>query len=74
MSSFSGSASGSRFGCPNCGGGLAYDISSGQMKCDRCGELTPLEKLPAEEETETLEVTEFHCPQCGAAVYPRIPR
>ena len=64
----SGAAS-RRFGCPNCGGGLAYDISSGQMKCDRCGELTPLEKLPAEEETETLEVTEFHCPQCGAAVY-----
>ena len=42
----SGAAS-RRFGCPNCGGGLAYDISSGQMKCDRCGELTSLEKLPA---------------------------
>lgn len=58
-----------RFGCPACGGGLRYDIASGGMKCDRCGGVTPMEKLPAEEMSETLEVTEFHCPQCGAAIY-----
>ena len=57
-----------RFGCPSCGGGLAYDIASGKMKCDRCGGLTGIESLPDEPESE-MEVTEFHCPQCGAAVY-----
>ena len=72
MSSFSGSASGSRFGCPNCGGGLRYDIESRMMKCDRCSELTDLRKLDAGREDDgdgTMEVTEFHCPQCGAMVY-----
>ena len=58
-----------RFGCPSCGGGLVYDIASGQMKCDRCGGLTQMKSLPPDEEGGTLEVTEFHCPQCGAAVY-----
>ena len=58
-----------RFGCPSCGGGLQYDIASGKMICDRCGGLTALESLPPEEAEDTLEVTEFHCPQCGAAVY-----
>ena len=64
----SGAAS-RRFGCPSCGGGLRYDIPSGKMICDRCGSLTALEALPAEPAGDTLEVTEFHCPQCGAAVY-----
>ncbi len=63
-----GSAS-RRFGCPSCGGGLRYDIASGKMICDRCGSLTALSALPEEPAEETLEVTEFHCPQCGAAVY-----
>lgn len=72
MSGFSGSASGSRFGCPNCGGGLRYDIESRMMKCDRCGGTTDLHKLDAGQEDDgddTMEVTEFHCPQCGAMVY-----
>ena len=64
----SGSAS-RRFGCPSCGGGLRYDIYSRKMKCDRCGSLTDLEKLPPEKAEETMQVTEYHCPQCGAAVY-----
>ena len=59
-----------RFGCPSCGGGLRYDILEGKMKCDRCGSLTAVESLPEEQEGDgTLEVTEYHCPQCGAAVY-----
>lgn len=63
-----GSAS-RRFGCPSCGGGLKYDIASRKMRCDMCGGLTALADLPKEEKEETLEVTEYHCPQCGAAVY-----
>ncbi len=58
-----------RFGCPACGGGLRYDIASGGMICDRCGTRTGMDRLPAEPEEDTLEVTEYHCPQCGAAVY-----
>ena len=58
-----------RYGCPHCGGGLRYDIPSRGMRCDRCGEVTELAKLPPEPAADTLEVTEFHCPQCGAAVY-----
>lgn len=58
-----------RYGCPSCGGGLRYDIATRGMKCDRCGGLTGMEELPAEPAEEILEVTEFHCPQCGAAVY-----
>ena len=64
----SGAAS-RRYGCPACGGGLRYEIASGKMICDRCGTLTALQDLPPETAEETLEVTEFHCPQCGAAVY-----
>ncbi len=63
-----GSAS-RRFGCPSCGGGLRYDIASRRMICDRCGSLTDLSDLPEEQAGDTLEVTEFHFPQCGAAVY-----
>lgn len=64
----SGTAS-RRYGCPNCGSGLRYDIASRKMRCDQCGGLTDLGQLPPEPEEESLDVTEFHCPQCGAAVY-----
>ena len=63
-----GSAS-RRYGCPNCGGGLRYDIASRGMICDQCSSLTNLASLPEEQVEDTFSVTEFHCPQCGAAVY-----
>ena len=70
MSEYGASSTGARFGCPNCGGGLRYDIVSKKMICDRCGQLTDLEKLEDRPNQEdTLEVTEYHCPQCGAMVY-----
>ncbi len=60
-----------RFGCPGCGGGLRYDIASGEMKCDRCGSLTPVGRIGEDTgpDGDSLEVTEYHCPQCGAMVY-----
>ena len=58
-----------RFGCPSCGGGLRYDIAAGKMKCDQCGNLTGVDALPSEEDAVEIEVTEFHCPQCGAVLY-----
>ena len=61
---------GRRFSCPRCGGGLRYDIASGQMKCDHCESMIAVSALPAETSADTtMEVTEFRCPQCGAAVY-----
>ncbi len=61
---------GKRYSCPRCGGGLQYDISSGQMKCNHCSNLTSIDSLPPETASDsTMEVTEFRCPQCGAAVY-----
>ena len=63
----SGAAS-RRYGCPACGGGLRYDIASRKMSCDLCGTQTDLDRIP-DEAAEEMEVTEFHCPQCGAAVY-----
>ena len=61
---------GRRFSCPGCGGGLQYDIPSGRLKCDHCGQLTEIGAMPEESDREsTMEVMEFRCPQCGAAVY-----
>ena len=57
-----------RYSCPDCGGGLRYDIASHKMKCDLCGNQTDLKDIP-DDAAEEMEVTEFHCPQCGAAVY-----
>jgi len=62
------SAASRRYGCPACGGGLRYDIASHKMSCDLCGTQTDLKDIP-DEASEEMEVTEFHCPQCGAAVY-----
>ena len=58
-----------RYSCPSCGGGLRFDIGEGKLLCDRCGRLTAIEDLPPEESSAEMEVTEFHCPQCGAMVY-----
>ena len=58
-----------RYGCPSCGGGLRFDIGAGELLCEMCGRLTPVEDLPPEEGSAEMEVTEFHCPQCGAMVY-----
>ena len=70
MSEHISSAAGSRFGCPGCGSGLRYDIPSGKMICDRCGTQTDVDSLPDSlSDQDMMEVTEFHCPQCGAMVY-----
>jgi len=58
-----------RYDCPACGGGLLYDIKSGQMRCEHCDTFTNMADLPADDAQKALEVTEFTCPQCGAAIY-----
>ena len=56
--------------CPNCGGGLKFDIQSQQLKCDSCNSLFDpysVKSTSAEEETE-YNVTVFRCPQCGGEI------
>ncbi len=56
--------------CPNCGGGLKFDIQSQQLKCDSCNSLFDpysVKSTSAEEETE-YSVTVFRCPQCGGEI------
>ena len=56
--------------CPNCGGGLRFDIQSQQLKCDSCNSLFDpysVKSTSAEEETE-YSVTVFRCPQCGGEI------
>lgn len=57
--------------CPNCGGGLRFDISSQKLLCDHCQTtMAPYdfrESGGAEEEKE-FEATKFICPQCGAQI------
>ena len=64
--SISSTASGRYFTCPDCGGGLTYDILSGEMKCDACGRRRRVSDLPREKAGGTMAVTAFRCPQCGA--------
>ncbi len=57
--------------CPNCGGGLKFDISSQQLKCESCSSLFDPYSVNygsgAEESTE-YDVTIFRCPQCGGEI------
>ncbi len=63
-------SSGRRFTCPGCGGGLRYDIGRGCMLCDSCGRSCAVGELPDEGRADDgmMDVTEYVCPQCGAAI------
>ncbi len=64
------SASARRTGCPNCGGGLRFDIEKQAMVCALCGSEIPVDRLSAEDAREdTIEATAYQCPQCGAEIY-----
>lgn len=57
--------------CPNCGGGLRFDIPSQQLACDFCQtKLAPthFDDLEGAQEVSEFEVTKFHCNQCGAEI------
>lgn len=60
-----------RFGCPSCGGLLRYDIGRQTMLCEQCGTERPPWKMPSEkgeDQSDTVEVTAYRCPQCGAEI------
>ena len=60
------------YACPNCGGGLRFDISSQKLKCDYCdSDHDPYDitkEKDAGVETGEYGVTIFTCPQCGGEV------
>ena len=65
-------ADGLRFGCPGCGSGLRYDIASGRMRCDSCGQSYALSDIPDPSKNAAdgkMDAAEYRCPQCGAAVH-----
>lgn len=56
--------------CPNCGGGLRFEIESQQMACDHCGSrLDPASIDNVKYDAKSAEVFDsyvFLCPSCGA--------
>ena len=64
------------YACPNCGGGLRFDIASQALKCDYCDSRHDPYDITKEKdagvETGEYGVTIFTCPQCGGdlTVYP----
>ena len=63
---------GARIGCPGCGSGLRYDIASGGMRCDNCGQSYPMEQVPdpsLNTPDGMMDATEYRCPQCGAVLH-----
>ena len=60
------------YACPNCGGGLRFDIPSQKLKCDYCATLTDPYDISrdkdADMQTDEYGVTLFTCPQCGGEV------
>ena len=60
------------YACPNCGGGLKFDIASQQLKCDYCSTFTDPYSISREKdagvETDEYGVCLFTCPQCGGEV------
>ncbi len=61
------------YDCPNCGGGLTFDIPSQQLKCEYCGGAFAPEEVHREKDAEESHDPEFQarvfvCPQCGGQV------
>lgn len=60
------------YACPNCGGGLRFDIASQKLICDHCDSLTDPYSLAEKKDASTdtsFGVTVFTCPQCGGELY-----
>ncbi len=57
------------FKCPNCGGGIEYDIEKESMKCSYCNSLIDRKLYQNYLDKHDLYVTdELTCPQCGATM------
>ena len=57
--------------CPNCGGGVRFDIATQKMKCDYCsGQFEPYDDAfgSIAEAQEDFDVTVFTCGNCGGEI------
>lgn len=60
------------YACPNCNGGLKFDIASQMLACEYCNaQYDPYEMDGPQTAVEnaSLEVTVFTCSQCGGELY-----
>ncbi len=60
------------YACPNCNGGLKFDITSQMLGCEYCNaQYDPYEMDGPQTavENDSLEVTVFTCSQCGGELY-----
>ena len=49
------------YACPNCGGGLKFDIESQQLRCDYCSNtFDPYSIVKEEDESAFIFITEAH--------------
>ena len=59
------------YACPNCGGGLKFDIESQQLKCDYCSNVFDPYSIVKEEDaaqTDRFGASVYVCPNCGAEI------
>ncbi len=68
------------FSCPSCGGDLAFDVNTGELKCQFCGSIEDINEKIADsvkeydffeyredkDEDWGVEVENLHCDSCGA--------
>lgn len=64
-------AAGQHKGCEDCGGKLLYDVVKKSLVCQSCSRWAPIETFDSfiEGRWPMMEVVEYTCPQCGAAVH-----
>ncbi|MBR1628051.1 MAG: hypothetical protein IJ679_02140, partial [Lachnospiraceae bacterium] len=58
--------------CPNCGGGLKFDIASQGLKCPNCSSGFHIGEVPESRQAKAdgaLGAMIFTCPQCGGEVF-----
>ena len=59
------------YACPNCGGGLKFDIESQQLKCDYCSNVFDPYSIVKDEDaaqTDRFGASVYVCPNCGAEI------
>ena len=62
-------ADGLRFRCKSCSGQLRYDIGSGRLVCESCGNGYAITSIPDPSLNDCdncMDTVEYICPSCGA--------
>ena len=65
-------ADGLRFRCKSCSGQLRYDIGSGRLVCESCGNGYAITSIPdpsLDDCDNCMDTVEYICPSCGASLH-----